>query len=38
MTLHWSVEEGLLSELQVGVFGTIAGGALLADAWRKTAL
>lgn len=38
MTLHWSVEEGLLSELQVGVFGTIAGGALLAHAWRKTAL
>ncbi|KAF3046311.1 hypothetical protein E8E11_008381 [Didymella keratinophila] len=37
MTLHWSVEEGLLSDLQVGVFGTIAGGALLADAWRKTA-
>lgn len=36
MTLHWSVEAGLLSDLQVGVFGTIAGGALLADAWRKT--
>jgi hypothetical protein len=38
MTLHWSIEEGLLSDLQVGVLGTIAGGALLADAWRKTAL
>ncbi|KAF2633069.1 hypothetical protein BU25DRAFT_406325 [Macroventuria anomochaeta] len=37
MTLHWSIEEGVLSELQVGIFGTIAGGALLADAWRKTA-
>lgn len=37
MTLHWSVEEGILSDLQVGIFGTIAGGALLADAWRKTA-
>jgi hypothetical protein len=37
MTIHWSIEEGLLSELQVGIFGTIAGGALLADAWRKTA-
>ncbi|XPS70207.1 hypothetical protein M3J09_002445 [Ascochyta lentis] len=37
MTLHWSMEEGLLSELQVGIFGTVAGGALLADAWRRTA-
>ncbi|KAF1933273.1 uncharacterized protein M421DRAFT_52709 [Didymella exigua CBS 183.55] len=37
MTLHWSVEAGLLSDLQVGIFGTIAGSALLADAWRKTA-
>lgn len=37
MTLHWSVEEGLMSDLQVGVCGTIAGGALLAGAWRKTA-
>ena len=37
MTLHWSVEEGLLSDAQVGVFGMIAGGALLAEAWRKTA-
>ncbi|UPX15086.1 uncharacterized protein EKO05_0005549 [Ascochyta rabiei] len=37
MTLHWSIEEGLLSELQVGIFGTVAGGALLADAWRRTA-
>ncbi|KAH6642334.1 hypothetical protein C7974DRAFT_385257 [Boeremia exigua] len=37
MTLHWSVEEGLLSELQVGAFGTVAAGALLVDAWRKTA-
>lgn len=37
MTIHWSIEEGLLSDLQVGIFGTIAGGALLADAWRKTA-
>ncbi|KAF3037256.1 hypothetical protein E8E12_007349 [Didymella heteroderae] len=37
MTLHWSVEAGLLSDMQVGILGTIAGGALLADAWRKTA-
>lgn len=37
LTLHWSVEEGLLSDTQVGIFGMIAGGALLAGAWRKTA-
>ncbi|KAG9200543.1 hypothetical protein G6514_006885 [Epicoccum nigrum] len=37
MTLHWSVEEGLLSDVQVGVCGMVAGGAMLADAWRKTA-
>lgn len=37
MTLHWSVEEGLMSDVQVGVCGMIAGGAMLADAWRKTA-
>lgn len=36
MTLHWSVQDGLLSDVQVGILGTIAGGALLADAWRKT--
>ncbi|PZD36181.1 hypothetical protein A1F96_00277 [Pyrenophora tritici-repentis] len=34
MTLHWSVEEGLLSELGVGACGMVAGGALLVDAWR----
>ncbi|CAE7022435.1 hypothetical protein CFE70_003149 [Pyrenophora teres f. teres 0-1] len=36
MTLHWSLEEGLLSELGVGVCGMIAGGALLVDAWGST--
>jgi hypothetical protein len=36
MTLHWSVEEGLLSELAVGVCGTIAGGTLLVDKWKST--
>ncbi|KAF2705951.1 hypothetical protein K504DRAFT_460033 [Pleomassaria siparia CBS 279.74] len=36
MTLHWSVEEGLLSELGVGILGTVAGGALLVDKWRET--
>lgn len=37
MTLHWSVEEGFLSDAGVGLLGTIAGGALLVDAWRGTA-
>lgn len=37
MTLHWSVEEGLMSDVQVGICGMIAGGSLLAGAWRKTA-
>lgn len=37
MTLHWSVEQGLLSDLGVGICGVIAGGSLLAGAWRRTA-
>jgi hypothetical protein len=37
MTLHWSLEKGLLSDWGVGACGVVAGGALLADAWRKTA-
>jgi len=37
MTLHWSLEEGLLSELGVGACGMVAGGALLVDAWSSTA-
>jgi hypothetical protein len=37
MTLHWSVEEGLLSDAVVGACGMVAGGAMLVDAWRKTA-
>jgi len=37
MTLHWSLEEGLLSDWGVGACGMVAGGALLVDAWRKTA-
>ncbi|KAF1846988.1 uncharacterized protein K460DRAFT_363103 [Cucurbitaria berberidis CBS 394.84] len=36
MTLHWSVEEGLLSDWGVGACGMVAGGAQLADAWRRT--
>jgi hypothetical protein len=37
MTLHWSVEEGLLSGAGVGICGMIAGGSLLVDAWKQTA-
>jgi hypothetical protein len=37
MTVHWSLEQGLLSDWGVGACGIVAGGALLADAWRKTA-
>jgi hypothetical protein len=37
MTVHWSLEQGLLSDWGVGVCGMVAGGALLADAWKKTA-
>jgi hypothetical protein len=37
MTVHWSLEQGLLSDWGVGACGMIAGGALLTDAWRKTA-
>jgi hypothetical protein len=36
LTLHWSVEGGLLSDWGVGACGMVAGGALLVDAWRKT--
>ncbi|KAH7067362.1 hypothetical protein BKA63DRAFT_522045 [Paraphoma chrysanthemicola] len=37
MTIHWSLEQGLLSDWGVGACGMVAGGALLADAWRRTA-
>lgn len=37
MTLHWSIEEGLLSDAGVGICGMFAGGALLVDAWKDTA-
>lgn len=37
MTVHWSLEQGLLSDWGVGACGMVAGGALLADAWRRTA-
>ncbi len=36
MTLHWSSEQGLLSDWGVSACGMMAGGALLTDAWSKT--
>lgn len=37
MTIHWSLPNGLLSDWGVGACGIVAGGANLADAWRRTA-
>ncbi|KAF1837724.1 hypothetical protein BDW02DRAFT_95760 [Decorospora gaudefroyi] len=37
MTVHWSMERGLLSDWGVGACGIVAGGSLLVDAWRETA-
>ncbi|KAF2104415.1 hypothetical protein NA57DRAFT_70622 [Rhizodiscina lignyota] len=37
MTIHWSLEEGVISESMVGLLGTIAGGVSLRDKWMKTA-
>jgi hypothetical protein len=37
MTVHWSLEQGMLSDWGVGACGIVAGGTLLADAWRRTA-
>ncbi|KAF2126444.1 hypothetical protein P153DRAFT_369161 [Dothidotthia symphoricarpi CBS 119687] len=37
MTLHWSVEEGVLSDWGVGGCGIVAGGALLLESWKETA-
>jgi hypothetical protein len=37
MTLHWSLQDGLLTEVQIGILGTIAGGTGLREVWRKTA-
>jgi hypothetical protein len=37
MTLHWSVEQGLLSDWGVGACGMVAGGSNLLAAWKATA-
>lgn len=37
MTLHWSMEQGLLSDWGVGACGMVAGGSNLLAAWKGTA-
>ena len=37
MTLHWSLEQGLLGDGVIGALGVVAGGLKLREAWRKTA-
>lgn len=37
MTLHWSLEKGLLPEGVIGALGMVAGGLGLREAWRSTA-
>lgn len=35
LTLHWSVEGGVLGEGAVGALGMVAGGVALGEAWRR---
>ncbi|KAK9246731.1 hypothetical protein V1506DRAFT_534140 [Lipomyces tetrasporus] len=35
LTIHWSLETGLLTDLAVGALGTIAGGARLVPLWKQ---
>ncbi|KAK9324300.1 hypothetical protein V1517DRAFT_351459 [Lipomyces orientalis] len=35
LTIHWSLETGLLTDLAVGALGTIAGGARLIPLWKQ---
>jgi hypothetical protein len=37
LTVHWSLEEGLVGDLWVGFLGTVAGGVGLAQLWKNTA-
>ncbi len=37
MTVHWSMEEGILGEGSVGALGIVAGMLGIREAWRKTA-
>lgn len=37
MTLHWSLEQGMLGDGVIGALGMVAGGLRLREAWRATA-
>lgn len=37
MTIHWGLEDGLISDATVGVLGTIAGIVNLSQNWKATA-
>lgn len=37
MTVHWSLEGGLLSEAQVGMLGVVVGCVGIGEAWRGCA-
>lgn len=37
LTVHWSVEEGVVSEAWVGFLGMVAGAVALKEEWRNTA-
>ncbi len=38
LTVHWSLEEGLVSEFWVGLLGSIAGVTASRALWRNTGL
>jgi hypothetical protein len=37
LTVHWSLEQGIVGELWVGVLGTVAGAGSLRELWKQTA-
>jgi hypothetical protein len=37
LTVHWSLEQGLLGELSVGLLGTLVGVVNLSTLWKRTA-
>ncbi|KAF2087941.1 hypothetical protein K490DRAFT_4699, partial [Saccharata proteae CBS 121410] len=36
LTIHWSMEEGVIGESVVGLLGMVAGGVNLRERWRQT--
>ncbi|PVH89589.1 hypothetical protein DL98DRAFT_507872 [Cadophora sp. DSE1049] len=38
LTVHWSLEKGLVGEFWVGLFGSVAGLAKLKEAWRLSGI